>query len=203
MTEGRTAPRRAAFLDRDGVINIDRGYVYRLEHFAFVPGVISAARRLVELDFALVVVTNQSGIGRGLYSVAEFEALTTWMKQQFASAGAPVSAVYFCPHHPSEAVGEFRRECMCRKPQPGMLYAAAQDLALDLSRSVSFGDRGSDLLAAQAAGVPTRVLLGTDGLEAPPSGDDGLATASFRSLDEALRDAGLLAVLQPALSRPV
>jgi D-glycero-D-manno-heptose 1,7-bisphosphate phosphatase len=192
-----TGRRRAAFLDRDGVINIDHGYVVRREDFSFVPGVLAGARRLHELGFALVVITNQSGIGRGLYSVAAFEQLTEWMKRQFEAAGAPLAGVYFCPHHPTEAIGEFRRLCDCRKPAPGMLLAAAQDLGLDLGESVLFGDKESDLLAARAAGVPERVLLGTDGAAAPaaPVPSD-LATALFRRLDEALSDASVLTALR-------
>ena len=188
--------RRAAFLDRDGVINIDHGYVVRHEDFSFVPGVLAGARRLHELGFALVVITNQSGIGRGLYSVEAFEQLTDWMKTQFEAAGAPLAGVYFCPHHPTEATGEFGRPCECRKPAPGMLLAAAQDLGLNLGSSVLFGDKESDLLAARAAGVPERVLLGTDGIARPAApAKSGLATALFRRLDEALTDSSLLAAL--------
>jgi len=192
-----TGLRRAAFLDRDGVINIDHGYVVRREDFSFVPGVLAGARRLHELGFALVVITNQSGIGRGLYSVAAFEQLTEWMKEQFEAAGAPLAGVYFCPHHPTEGIGEFRRPCDCRKPAPGMLLAAAHDLGLDLGESVLFGDKESDLLAARAAGVPERVLLGTDGAAVPaaPVPSD-LATALFRRLDEALSSASFLAALR-------
>lgn len=188
---------RAAFLDRDGVINIDHGYVVRREDFSFVPGALAGARRLHELGFAVVVVTNQSGIGRGLYSVEAFRQLTDWMKAQFEAAGAPLAGVYYCPHHPTEATGAFRRACDCRKPAPGMLHAAARDLGLDLGASVLFGDKESDLLAARAAGVPERVLLGTDGSATPAApASIGLATGVFRRLDEALADSSLLAALR-------
>ena len=133
MNATGSALRRAAFLDRDGVINIDRGYVFRREDFQFVPGVLEGARRLHELGFLLVVTTNQSGIGRGLYTEDDFHALTTWMRDEFMAAGAPLAGVYFCPHHPTEALGEYRRACQCRKPAPGMLLAAARDLGIDLS----------------------------------------------------------------------
>src|SRR5437773_1831329 len=103
--------RRAAFLDRDGVINLDRGYVFRREDFEFVAGTIEAACLLAHDGYALVVVTNQSGIGRGLYTEADFNLLTAWMGQRFAEAGAPLAGVYFCPHHPTDAQGTFRREC--------------------------------------------------------------------------------------------
>ena len=184
--------RRAAFLDRDGVINIDRGYVYHREDFDFVPGMLEGSRALCELGYLLVVVTNQSGIGRELYSEGDFETLTAWMKAEFLTAGAPLSGVYFCPHHPSEGLGPYQCSCDCRKPAPGMLTAAARDLNIDLSASIMFGDSESDLSAAQAAGVPLRVLLGTDGRDVPliPS-VPGLASAAFRRLDEALMDPAL------------
>ncbi len=177
----------AAFLDRDGVINVDHGYTYRIEDFRFVLGTLEACRRLVEAGFALVVVTNQSGIGRGLYTEQDFQTLTAWMQAQFAQAGAPLAGVYFCPHHPTEAQGVYQRECDCRKPAPGMLLRAAQELHLDLSRSILLGDRASDLQAARAAGVPQRVLLGTDGIQPLASLSDAtLATGRFQSLNAAV-----------------
>jgi D-glycero-D-manno-heptose 1,7-bisphosphate phosphatase len=193
MTSPGTALRRAAFLDRDGVINIDRGYVVRREDFQFVAGALEGARRLHDLGFLLVVASNQSGIGRGLYTEDEFHALTTWMRDEFLAAGAPLSGVYFCPHHPTEALGKYRRSCGCRKPAPGMLLAAARDLGIDLQSSAMFGDKDSDLEAARAAGVSLRVLLGTDSREVPAMPPaHGLATAAFRGLLEATADSALL-----------
>jgi D-glycero-D-manno-heptose 1,7-bisphosphate phosphatase len=114
-----------------------------------------------------VVVTNQSGIGRRLYSLQDFERLTDWMRDQFAAAGAPIAGVYYCPHHPTDAVGADRRECDCRKPAPGLLLQAQRELGLDLGRSLLFGDKRSDMEAAQAAGVPERILLGLNGRAVP------------------------------------
>ena len=185
-----TAPRPAAFLDRDGVVNVDRGYVARVEDFEFVAGTLDACRALAQRGYALVIVTNQSGIGRGLYSEADYDVLTRWMRRRFADAGAPLAGVYHCPHHPTEAQGIYRIACDCRKPAPGLLLRAAADLGLDLARSMLFGDKRSDLQAAFAAGVPQRILLGTDGIQ-PPADDGGLATARFRSLAEAVASAGL------------
>lgn len=185
--------RRAAFLDRDGVINLDRGYVFRREDFEFVPGVLDGARRLHEMGFLLVVISNQSGIGRGLYREADFESLTEWMRGEFRDAGAPLAGVYHCPHHPTEAIGQYRHACDCRKPAPGMLLAAARDLDVDLSTSAMFGDKTSDLEAARAAGVPLRILLGTDALEVPEwPATEGMATAVFRGLGDAARRTDLL-----------
>jgi len=179
--------RPAAFLDRDGVINVDHGYTFRIEDFAFVDGTLQAAARLHALGFALVVVTNQSGIGRGMYTEADFHTLTKWMKQTFVAAGAPLAGVYWCPHHPTDAVGPYRRECACRKPAPGMLLDAMRDIDLDPARSVMFGDKRADLEAAVAAGVAERVLLGHNGAALPdPADARGLATASFPSLAAAV-----------------
>lgn len=190
-----SARRRAAFLDRDGVINIDHGYVARIEDFEFVPGTFDACSALARHGFALVVITNQSGIGRGLYSEADYHTLTAWMRAQFAAAGAPLAGVYHCPHHPTDAYGIFRIECDCRKPAPGMLLRATAELTLDLERSIVFGDRRSDLQAAHAAGVPHRILLGTDGVAQPDTDDGGFATARFRSLAEAVSSVELHALM--------
>lgn len=178
--------RPAAFLDRDGVINVDHGYTSRVEDFAWVPGALDGAARLHERGFALVVVTNQSGIGRGYYTHTEFLALTDWMRAAFAQAGAPLAGVYHCPHHPSAAVGALRADCACRKPAPGMLLQAARELDLSLSSSVLFGDKSSDLMAALAAGVPQRWLLRTNGTEPLETIPDGLASGLASRLDLAV-----------------
>jgi D-glycero-D-manno-heptose 1,7-bisphosphate phosphatase len=184
----------AAFLDRDGVINVDHGYVVRAEEFEFVPGVLEACAELARLGLQLVVATNQSGIARGLYSEEQFQRLTNWMHARFAAAGAPLAGVYHCPHHPTEGRGVLRRACDCRKPAPGMLLAAIRDLGLDPARSVMFGDKHSDLQAAAGAGVAQRVLLGTDGAAPPDAAEDrGLATARYRSLADAVADPALRA----------
>jgi D-glycero-D-manno-heptose 1,7-bisphosphate phosphatase len=120
---------KAAFLDRDGVINVDRGYVHRIEDFEFVPGTLQACRELARRGWLLVVATNQSGIGRGLYTAQDFRTVTDWMRSRFEEYQAPLAGVYYCPHHPTEALGGNRIQCDCRKPQPGMLLAAARDLS--------------------------------------------------------------------------
>lgn len=149
----RTWGLRAAFLDRDGVINHDRGYVHRREDFEFLPGAINGMRRLVHAGFALIVVTNQSGIARGYYDVADFEALTAWMQEELAQAGAPVLSVYHCPHHPKGIVPGLKGVCSCRKPAPGMLLRAQDEHHIDMGRSILIGDKDSDITAGKAAGV--------------------------------------------------
>lgn len=158
---------RAAFLDRDGVINIDHAYVHRWDEFEFIDGVLKAAKRLFDAGYQLIIVTNQSGIGRGYYTEADFRALDAKVREAFEKAGAPITDVYFCPHHPKDALPQYRIECNCRKPAPGMMLQAAKDHDIDLSQSVMFGDKSSDMKAALAAGIPTRILLGTDGKETP------------------------------------
>jgi D-glycero-D-manno-heptose 1,7-bisphosphate phosphatase len=151
--------RRAAFLDRDGVVNVDRGYVHRLEDFEFLPGVLDAAARLSSGGWTLVVVTNQSGIARGLYSEQTYRVLTQHMEQAFARAGAPLAGVYHCPHHPEGRIAALAIECTCRKPAPGLLLQARDELGLSLPDSVLVGDRLSDLVAARRAGVGRAYLL--------------------------------------------
>jgi D,D-heptose 1,7-bisphosphate phosphatase len=151
--------RKAAFLDRDGVINVDRAYVSRWEDFEFVPGTIDAMRALKQAGFALVVVTNQSGIARGYYTEDQFQALTITMNRALAEAGAAVDAVYHCPHHPSGAVACLSVDCDCRKPAPGMIFRAARELNLSLSDSILVGDKPSDIQAARAAGVGRAFII--------------------------------------------
>ncbi|WP_296643812.1 D-glycero-beta-D-manno-heptose 1,7-bisphosphate 7-phosphatase [Roseinatronobacter sp.] len=162
----RTGGLQAAFLDRDGVINCDHGYVYRREEFEFLPGAIVGMRRLVRAGFALIVVTNQSGIARGYYDAADFESLTGWMLNELAQAGAPVLAVYHCPHHPDGVVPGLATPCNCRKPAPGMLLRARDEHRIDMARSILIGDRVSDMAAARAAGVGRAFRLAPPGTDA-------------------------------------
>lgn len=151
--------RRAAFLDRDGVINRDTGYLHRWEDFEFLPGVLGALQRLHGAGHPLVIVTNQSGIARGYYTEAAYQALTTHMCRTMAEAGAPPLAVYHCPHHPAGQVPGLAVDCDCRKPRPGLLRRAATEHALDLDASFMVGDKLADVQAARAAGVGRAYLV--------------------------------------------
>lgn len=153
------AARRAVFLDRDGVLNEDNGYVSRPEEFAWLPGVMHALRALQRAGWALVVATNQSGIARGLYGPAEYDNLTAWMHSELALHGITLDAVHHCPHLPDAPLSEWRRQCDCRKPLPGMLRRAARDLGLDLSACVMVGDKRSDILAGRSAGVAACIRI--------------------------------------------
>ena len=150
---------RALFLDRDGVINIDAGYTYRIETFHFVDGVFDLCRMAHALGYLLIIATNQAGIGRGYYTEADFQHLTAWMRDRFAAEGAPLSGVYHCPYHP-DGVGEYRKQSDWRKPAPGMLLQAAVDFSLDMPASLLIGDSEHDIAAARAAGLGTAVRFG-------------------------------------------
>lgn len=178
--------RRAAFLDRDGVINIDSAYLSRWEDFQFVPGSVEAMRRLQQAGYALVVVTNQSGIARGYYSEEDYQLLTRQMRAALQAQGVTLAGVYHCPHHPSGKVPALAVDCECRKPAPGMILRAAQELHLDLPHSFLVGDKESDLQAAHAAGVGRAYLVhsghpltGESRHQADQVFDDLLACAAF------------------------
>jgi len=152
--------RPAAFLDRDGVLNDDLGYVVRREDFHWLPGVLDALQRLQQAGYALVVVTNQSGVARGLYTLADVEALHAHMQQELSAHGVMLTEVYACPHHPDGVVGPYRQDCDCRKPRPGMILQALREHGLDPARSVLFGDKASDVQAGRAAGVARCIQVG-------------------------------------------
>jgi rfaE bifunctional protein nucleotidyltransferase chain/domain len=163
--DGSGAGRKAAFLDRDGVINVDKAYVHTWDEFEFAPGAVEAMKALKDAGYALVVITNQSGIARGKYTEAQYQALTEQLKAYLAQAGAAVEAVYHCPHHPSGKVAEFAKECDCRKPEPGMILQAAKELGLSLADSILVGDKPSDIEAARKAGVGKAYIVQSDNEE--------------------------------------
>ena len=146
--------KRAVFLDRDGVINVDHGYVSSWDQFEFLPGVPAALWQLQSAGYVLVVVSNQSGIGRGLYSEADLAALNHRLHRYLLDKrGVEIAQFYQCPHHPTEALPQWRQTCHCRKPAPGMIEQACAELHIDPSSSLMVGDKVSDMEAGQAAGV--------------------------------------------------
>lgn len=151
----------AVFIDRDGVLNVDHGYVYEVDDFEFIEGAIEACQQIKQKGYLLILVTNQSGIGRGYYTEAEFHNLTEWMDWSLADRGVDLDGIYYCPHHPDAVVAEFKQVCDCRKPRPGMLLTAAKELKVDMSRSYFVGDKTADIMAGKAAGVATNVLVET------------------------------------------
>ena len=155
-----TTPKsRALFLDRDGVVNHEVGYLHRPEDVRWVEGIVPLCLTAQSLGYKLVVVTNQSGIARGLYTERDFHDLMSWMRAELARSGIHLDAVYHCPYHPEHGVGEYKREHQDRKPGPGMMLRAARDLHLDLSESILVGDRCSDIAAANSANLRQAFLL--------------------------------------------
>ena len=146
----------AAFLDRDGVINVDSGYVGRWEDFEYLPDAVEGLKQLQNAGFKLFVVTNQSGIARGYYTEDDFLALTKAMTADLSAKGVTLAAVYYCPYLEDADLEPYRVASYLRKPEPGMLLKAAQDHDIDVSRSIMVGDKVSDMVAAERAGVPGR-----------------------------------------------
>ena len=153
-------PLPAVFLDRDGTINEQMGYINHISRFVLLPGVIQAIRRLNSLQVPVVVVTNQSGLARGYFPESLLQTVHEEMRRQLQAEGAHVDGIYVCPHHPEARQERFRQNCTCRKPKTGLLEQAAAELKLDLSRSYMVGDRWSDLRCGAAAGTAT-VLVRT------------------------------------------
>ncbi len=144
--------KKALFLDRDGVVNLELDYVYRIEDFEFVPGIFELCAEFQQRGFLIFIITNQAGIARGYYSEADFRKLTNWMVQEFKSNGITIEKTYHCPHHP-----DFGGECDCRKPNPGMILQARAEYDLDLKQSVLIGDKQSDIQAGINAGILTNI----------------------------------------------
>jgi D-glycero-D-manno-heptose 1,7-bisphosphate phosphatase len=145
--------KKAVFIDRDGTINEESGYLFRKEDCRFIPGTFEAIVQLNIAGFLVVVITNQSGIARGYYSEADLDQLHLYMADEIAAAGGRIDGWYHCPHHP-DYLSE-SSQCDCRKPLPGMLQRAAHELGLDLASSWMIGDKIADVAAGSAAGCQT------------------------------------------------
>lgn len=160
------APRRAGapvlFLDRDGVINVNLGYVHTADRTEWVPGLSALLEQARVKGFDIIIATNQAGIARGYYTIETFAAYTEWVHARLADANCQVVGTYFCPHHPTAGIGEFRRECSCRKPAPGMFLAAAQRFGISMAEATLVGDKASDMAAGSAARVGRLVLVGDE-----------------------------------------
>lgn len=169
---------RALLLDRDGVINVDHGYVGTPDRFEFMDGIFALTRHAMAAGLRVAVITNQSGIARGYYSEADFAALTRHMLDGFAAHGVDIAGVFHCPYLQGGSEPAFARDSFWRKPKPGMILEAARRFDLDLARSVFLGDSPSDMTAARAAGVGTRLLL----TDAPSPEKTADATAAVAGL---------------------
>jgi len=143
---------KAIFLDRDGIINVDSGYVSTIEEFTFTRGIFKTLLTLQEQGYLLIIVTNQSGIARGYYSEEAYMNLTLYMVEELKKRGITISSVYHCPHGPDDG-------CKCRKPRAGMLKAAQKQFHVQMKSSWMIGDKESDMLAGKSAGIPQRLLV--------------------------------------------
>ena len=150
---------KAVFLDRDGVINEDAGYVYSPECFRFLEGIFEFCRTAQELGYLLIIITNQAGIARGYYSEEDFQRLNVWMLDEFMKKGVDIAEVYYCPYHPEHGVGQYKLDSNDRKPNPGMIFKARADFDIDLHNSILIGDKESDIEAGRRAGVGKLVFL--------------------------------------------
>ena len=143
---------KVIFLDRDGIINEDKSYVHKIEDFEFCSGIFETLKRFQELGYMLIIVTNQSGIGRGYYTQKDFDLLNNWMLNELKNEGIDITKVYYCPHDPNE-------NCNCRKPNPGMLQYAKDKFNIDIKSSWMIGDKISDIEAANNLGIKNTILL--------------------------------------------
>ena len=153
---------KALFLDRDGVINLDHGYVYQSDQFEFIPGIFNLGREALRKGYRIFVITNQAGIARGFYSEAEFLTLTDWMCAVFLANGVDISKVYFSPYHPTAGIGEYLKDDYSRKPNPGMIMSARDDFDINLENSILIGDKRSDIEAGILAGIGVNLLYDPD-----------------------------------------
>lgn len=177
---------KALFLDRDGVINIDHGYVSEPSKFEFIEGVFEACKKFQELGYKIIVITNQSGIGRGYYDENTFWKLTEWMIGEFNQHSVDIASVQFCPHHPEKALPPYKQNCDCRKPEPGMILAAINEHDVDPQASIFVGDKPSDILAARSANVRTKILVRSG--QTFSDQEANLADAVFDSLADFAQD---------------
>ena len=151
--------KRAVFLDRDGTVNEQMGYINHLDRLVLLPGVGRAIRRLNHSGLAVVVVSNQSGVARGYFPNSLVNQVNREMRHRLAQTGAELDGIYYCPHHPRAEVEEYRQSCNCRKPGSGLFEKAAAELQLDLSRSYVVGDRSSDIKAGRNIGAKSILVL--------------------------------------------
>ena len=140
---------KALFLDRDGVINVEKNYVSRSEDFEFIKGIFELCKKYSDEGYYILIITNQAGIAKGYYTEDDFLKLTGWMTEQFLGRGIIIAKVFYCPHHP-----DITGPCRCRKPEPGMIIDAVKEFDLDISECVLIGDKESDLEAGRRAGIP-------------------------------------------------
>ncbi len=152
----------AAFLDRDGILNVDKSYVHKIEDFEWINGAIKAVKLLNEMNYHVLVVTNQSGIARDYYTEDDMHKLHNWIQSELQKHGAHIDAFYYSPYHVDGVIPKFTKESDCRKPQPGMLFKAMKDFDIDTKKSFMIGDKDTDVQAAEAAKIKGYLFQGGD-----------------------------------------
>lgn len=155
-------PKPAAFLDRDGVLNADAGYVYRSEDFIWVEGAREAVKLLNQRGYFVFVITNQSGVAKGHYQEIDVQRLHNWIKEDLDRINAHVDAFYYCPHHPEALIENYRQICDCRKPAPGMIQKAMREWPVDRAQSFLIGNKEEDIAAAEQAGIKSFLFQGSN-----------------------------------------
>ncbi len=150
---------KAVFLDRDGTINEDIEYLHKIEDCRFIPGALEAISLLAKTDYKIIIITGQSGIGRGYYTEKDYFALMEHMTAKIVEAGGRIDASYFCPHHPEKAIGKYKINCDCRKPKIGLVEQAKADFNLDLTKCWMIGDKTDDTKAGENAGCKTILVM--------------------------------------------
>jgi len=166
---------KALFLDRDGIINVDKGYLYRSDDIEFIDGIFDLCLFANFKGYKIIVVTNQAGVDRGFYTEEDVQALHKWMRVQFEMRGVELTDFFYCPHHP-----DFTGECGCRKPNPGMLLMAMTMYDIDAAKSVMVGDKVSDMQAGKSAGVGLNIIVASQYADAKPAEADEI----FSSVEE-------------------
>ena len=161
---------KAAFLDRDGIININTGHAHKADQIIFVEGIFKLCQTLQKLNYKIVIITNQAGIAKGYYSEKQFHELMDWMTDEFQKRDIDFDGIYYCPHH-KDGLGDYQKICECRKPESGMILKAASELDLDVSESLFIGDKMSDMIAATRAKVKGRILMCDTAKEEAASSD--------------------------------
>lgn len=150
---------KALFLDRDGVINVEKNYVHKIEDFEFIDGIFELTQYFQDKGYLIIVITNQAGIGRGYYTEEDFHKLNDWMIDQFKQKGILITEVYYCPFHPTHGIGEYKKDSFDRKPNPGMILDATRKYNINISESILIGDKESDIEAGNNANIGRNILF--------------------------------------------
>ena len=150
---------KSLFLDRDGVINHNFGYVHKIDDFKFIDGIFNLVQAAIKKEYLIIIVTNQAGIGRGLYTEADFLILMKWVQDKFKENNSHIDDIYFSPFHPVHGIGNYKKDSYLRKPNPGMLIDAQKKHKINLSKSIIIGDKMSDIEAGKSAGLRVNILF--------------------------------------------